>query len=33
MNYVPDEEMILKWFNKQYDENAETIKLLFVGIN
>lgn len=25
MNYVPDEEMILKWFNKQYDENAETI--------
>jgi hypothetical protein len=25
MNYVPDEEMILKWFNKQYDENAETV--------
>ena len=25
MNYVPDEEMILKWFNKQYGENAETI--------
>jgi hypothetical protein len=25
MKYVPDEEMILKWFNKQYDENAETI--------
>jgi len=25
MKYVPDEEMILKWFNKQYDENAETV--------
>jgi len=25
MKYVPDEEMILKWFNKLYDENAETV--------
>jgi len=26
MNYVPDEEMILKWFNKQYDENVESVR-------
>jgi intergrase/recombinase len=26
MKYVPDEEMILKWFNKQYDENVESVR-------
>jgi Zn-finger nucleic acid-binding protein len=26
MKYIPDEEMVLKWFNKQYDENVESVR-------
>ena len=26
-NYIPDEKMILKWFNEKYKQNAEDINV------
>ena len=33
MKYVPDEEMIIKWFNEKYKQDAKVLKLLFVGMD
>jgi hypothetical protein len=32
MKYVPDEEMILKWFNNRYNENAGIVRR-FLNLN
>ena len=32
-NYIPDDNMIIKWFNEKYKQDAKVLKLLFVGMD